>query len=217
MTAMERIYADHRGNKMCIHTNHIREYQSQSWKSFSSLRTFQDVLFKTGAGCKDTLRRQSISKNYISTSRHQIKNQGTALFPEFINQSAANQSNDPLVPPGILTRNRLLPYRWTNFREKNQSEDASKVSDINIHDVMKLRIPKRWSRPMKKSKYPVSDEYIRNFGKRVKSNLWNKIWKARLPAVKNGKKKKQLTTGCLRVWIILHWKELRESLQEAFL
>ena len=58
---------------------------------------------------------------------------------------------------------------------------TSTLPDVNIHDVMKLRIPKRWSRPMKKSKYPVSDEYIRNFGKRVKSNLWNKIWKARLP------------------------------------
>ena len=70
----------------------------------------------------------------------------------------------------------------------NQIVLTSKVSDINIHDVMKLRIPKRWSRPMKKSKYPVSDEYIRNFGKRVKSNLWNKIWKARLPAVKEWEK-----------------------------
>ena len=36
---------------------------------------------------------------------------------------------------------------------------------------MNLRIPKRWSRPMKKSKYPVSDEYIRNFGKRMKSRF----------------------------------------------
>ena len=142
MTAMERIHADHRGSKMCIHTNHIREYQSQSWKSFSSLRTFQDVLFKTGAGCKDTLRRQSISKNYISTSRHQIKNQGTALFPEFINQSAANQSNDPLVPPGILTRNRLLPYRWTNFREKTSprtSAESLKFHKRARHYQSKLR------------------------------------------------------------------------------
>ena len=37
---------------------------------------------------------------------------------------------------------------------------------------------------MKKSKFPVSDEYIRNFGKRMKSNLW----KARLPAVKEWEK-----------------------------
>ena len=74
------------------------------------------------------------------------------------------------------------------FRESiqllNRTTLTSKLPDVNIHDVMKLRIPKRWSRPMKKSKYPVSDEYIRNFGKRMKSNLWNKIWKARLPAVK---------------------------------
>ena len=74
----------------------------------------------------------------------------------------------------------------------NQIVLTSKISDINIHDVMKLRIPKRWSRPMKKSKYPVSDEYIRNFGKRVKSNLWDKIWKARLPAVKEWEKEEEV-------------------------
>ena len=108
MTAMERIHVDHRGNKMCIHTNHIREYQSQSWKSFSSLRTFQDVLFKTGAGCKRTLQRQSILKNHNSTSRDQIKNQGTALFPEFTNQSAANQSNGPLFPHRLRSRIYVL-------------------------------------------------------------------------------------------------------------
>ena len=45
---------------------------------------------------------------------------------------------------------------------------------------------------MKKSKYPVSDEYIRNFGKRVKSNLWDKIWKARLPAVKEREKEEEV-------------------------
>ena len=41
---------------------------------------------------------------------------------------------------------------------------------------------------MKKSKYPVSDEYIRNFGKIIKNNLWSKIWKSRLPAVKEWEK-----------------------------
>ena len=80
------------------------------------------------------------------------------------------------------------------FRESiqllNRTTLTSTLPDVNIHDVMKLRIPKRWSRPMKKSKYPVSDEYIRNFGKRMKSNLWNIIWKAILPAEKNGKRKK---------------------------
>ena len=81
----ERIYAHCTSNNMCIHANQIRVYQFWSWKDFSSLRTFQDVLFKKGAGCKHTLRRQLILKNHISTSRDQIKYQGTALFPEFIN------------------------------------------------------------------------------------------------------------------------------------
>ena len=55
MTVMERIYVDHRRNNMRIHTNHIREYQSQLWKYFSSYRTFQNALSKKGAGCEHTL------------------------------------------------------------------------------------------------------------------------------------------------------------------
>ena len=49
---MERIHADHRSNNTCIHTNFIREYQSQLWKDFSSLRTFQRSLIQTAKLCK---------------------------------------------------------------------------------------------------------------------------------------------------------------------
>ena len=57
---------------------------------------------------------------------------------------------------------------------------------------MKLRIPKRWSRPMKNSKSIVPNEYIRNFGKRIKIKLWIMIWKARLPAVKEWEKEETI-------------------------
>ena len=73
---------------------------------------------------------------------------------------------------------------------------------------------------MKKSKFPVSDEYIRNFGKRIKNNLWNKIWKSRLPAVKEWENEEvvdyRMYTGTI-VWIILRWKELRELLRVIFI
>ena len=107
------------GEKRCVFIQIISENISLSHGSlFQASEHFKVSYSKQAQGSNTLYKRQSILKNHNSTSRDQIKNQGTALFPEFINQSAANQSNDPLVPPGILTRNRLLPYRWTNFREK---------------------------------------------------------------------------------------------------
>ena len=85
MTAMERIYAHTRATT-CVFMQIISENISLSHGSiFQASEHFKMSLFKTAAGCKHTLQRQSISKNYISTSRDQTKNQGTALFPEFIN------------------------------------------------------------------------------------------------------------------------------------
>ena len=119
MSAMKRIYTDHTSNNICIHANHIREYQSQLWNNFSSLRTLQRSLIQTATLCKESPWRIFIPKIFNFRSRHRRENQSTARVPECINQSAANQSNDPLVPPGTLTRSRLIAYTWTKFVEKS--------------------------------------------------------------------------------------------------
>ena len=74
------------GEKRCVFIQIISENISLSHGSlFQASEHFKMSYLKQARDAKHTLRRQSISKNYISTSRHQIKNQGTALFPEFIN------------------------------------------------------------------------------------------------------------------------------------
>ena len=85
-------------NNTCIHANHIREYQSQPWNGFSGLRTLQTPLIQTATLCKTVHGAISIPKFYISRRRDRRKNQSTAQIPEHINQTAANQSNDPLFP-----------------------------------------------------------------------------------------------------------------------
>ena len=70
----------------CVFTQIISENISLGHGSlFQASEHFKMSYLKQARDAKHTLRRQTISKNYISTSRHQIKNQGTALFPEFIN------------------------------------------------------------------------------------------------------------------------------------
>ena len=95
---MERIYMHHTHNNIRIHANHIREYQSQLWNNFSSLRTLQRSLIQAAALCEHSPRRQFIPKIYMSRRRDRRKDQIMPQFPEFINQLAANQSNDPLFP-----------------------------------------------------------------------------------------------------------------------
>ena len=107
---MERTYTHYTRNNARIHANHTREYSSHSWNSFSGLRTLQRSLIQTTNLCKTVHGAISIPKVHILRSRHRRKNQSTAYVPGCINQSAANQSNDPLAPPGILTRGRQLAY-----------------------------------------------------------------------------------------------------------
>ena len=74
------------GEITCVFIQIISENISLSHGSlFQAPEHFKMSYLKTGAGCKHTLRRQSILKNHISPSRDQIKHQGTALFAEFIN------------------------------------------------------------------------------------------------------------------------------------
>ena len=51
MSVMERIYTDHSSNNICIHANHIREYQSQLWNTFPAVRTVQDALSEKAVEC----------------------------------------------------------------------------------------------------------------------------------------------------------------------
>ena len=46
---LEGIYIHHTSNNTRIHANHVREYQSQLWNNFSSLRTLQRSLFQKAA------------------------------------------------------------------------------------------------------------------------------------------------------------------------
>ena len=85
-------------NNTCIHAKHVREYQSQLWNNFSSLRTLQRSLVQTATLCEHSYGAIFIPKIYKSRSRDRRKNQSIAQFPEHINQTAANQSNDPLFP-----------------------------------------------------------------------------------------------------------------------
>ena len=46
---LDGIYIHHTSNNTRIHANHVREYQSQLWSNFSSLRTSQRSLFQRAA------------------------------------------------------------------------------------------------------------------------------------------------------------------------
>ena len=52
---------------------------------FQASEHFKMSYLKQAQVVNTLYKRQSILKNHNSTSRDQIKNQGTALFPEFIN------------------------------------------------------------------------------------------------------------------------------------
>ena len=55
---------------ICIHENHVREYQSQSWNKFLSLRSLQRSLIQTAALCEHSPRRQFIPKKlYLEKER----------------------------------------------------------------------------------------------------------------------------------------------------
>ena len=70
----------------CVYMQIIPENISLSHGSLFQASEHFKVSYSKQAQVPNTLyKRQSILKNHNSTSRDQIKNQGTALFPEFIN------------------------------------------------------------------------------------------------------------------------------------
>ena len=74
------------GEITCLFMQIISENISLSHGSlFQASEHVKMSYLKQARDAKHTLRRQSIVKNHNSTSRDQIKNQGTALFPEIIN------------------------------------------------------------------------------------------------------------------------------------
>jgi hypothetical protein len=72
-------------NKTRNHANHIREYQSQLWKDFSSLRTLQRSLIQTATLHKHLQFTISMPDIHNSTRRDDTEEQDIPLFPEFIN------------------------------------------------------------------------------------------------------------------------------------
>ena len=85
MAAMERKHMHYIRFNICIHANHIREYQSQLWKDFLSLRTLQRSLIQTATLYKRLPFTTSMPDIYNSTRRDDTEEQETPLFPEFIN------------------------------------------------------------------------------------------------------------------------------------
>ena len=74
------------GEIRCVYIQIISENISLSHGSlFQASEHFKMSHLKQAQVAKTLYKRQSILKNHNSTSRDQIKNQGTALFPEFIN------------------------------------------------------------------------------------------------------------------------------------
>ena len=85
MTAMER-YMQIIGEIRCVFIQIISENISLSHGSlFQASEHFKMSYLKQARIVNILYKHQSILKNHNSTSRDQIKNQGTALFPEFIN------------------------------------------------------------------------------------------------------------------------------------
>ena len=56
-------------------------------------------------------------------------------------------------------------------------------TDVGIENIMKARIPKRWTAPLPSMSHRVSDDYLRGFGTRLRK-FWSVIWEARKEAIK---------------------------------
>ena len=82
----QRGYTHNTRATTCVFIQIISENISLSHGSLFQASEHFKVSYSKQAQVSNTLyKRQSILKNHNSTSRDQIKNQGTALFPEFIN------------------------------------------------------------------------------------------------------------------------------------
>ena len=76
---LEGIYIHHTSNNTRIHANHVREYQSQLWNNFSSLRTLQRSLIQTATLCEYTPRCQFTPKNLYLKKERSEKKSGHAI------------------------------------------------------------------------------------------------------------------------------------------
>ena len=134
-------------NKTRNHANHIREYQSQLWKDFLSLRTLQRSLIQTATLYKHLPFTISMPYIYNSTRRDQRKNQRTAWFPESSNQTAANQSNGRCSPTAFEVGYSVLAETWTNFLVTNQGTQPSTTTSAIFRptiDSTQMELPPSW-------------------------------------------------------------------------
>ena len=97
-----RSYMHHSSNNSQIHANHIREYQSQSWNKFLSLRSLQRSLIQTATLCEYTPRCQFTPKNLYLKKERSEKKSGHAI----VSRKHQLVSGEPVkwsaVPPPLM-------------------------------------------------------------------------------------------------------------------
>ncbi len=88
-------------NTICIHANHVREYQSQSWNKFSSLRSLQRSLIQTAKLCEYTPRCQFTPKNLYLEKQRSEKKTGHATVSRIHQLVSSEPVKWSAVPPPL--------------------------------------------------------------------------------------------------------------------
>ena len=55
----------------------------------------------------------------------------------------------------------------------------SRTNECHIHNTLKAFIPVKWAQPRVSDGEAVSEEYIRDFGSRLRNTLWKNTWNKR--------------------------------------
>ena len=55
----------------------------------------------------------------------------------------------------------------------------SRTNECHIHNTLKAFIPVKWAQPRISDGEAVSEEYIRDFGNRLRNTLWKNTWNKR--------------------------------------
>ena len=98
---MERKYMHYIRNSICIHANHVREYQSQSWNKFLSLRSLQRSLIQTATLCEYTPRCQFTPKNLYLKKERSEKKSGHAIVSRMHQLVSGEPVKWSAVPPTV--------------------------------------------------------------------------------------------------------------------
>ena len=99
---MERRYMHYIRNSICIHANHVREYQSQPWNKFLSLRSLQRSLIQTATLCEYTPRCQFTPKNLYLKKERSEKKSGHAIVSRIHQLVSGEPVKWSAVPPPLM-------------------------------------------------------------------------------------------------------------------